>query len=43
MKQRSKILLNPVSLKIRVVYNTPLLTMSLITIVLEAVKRLFSF
>ena len=36
MKQRSKILVNPVSFKIRVVYNTQLLTMSLITIVLEA-------
>ena len=33
----------PVSFKIRVVCNTPLLTMSLIRIVLEAVKRLFSF
>ena len=43
MKQRSKILVNPVSFKIRVVYNTQLLTMSLITIVLEAVKWLFSF
>ena len=43
MKQRSKILLIPVSFKIRVVCNTPLLTMSLIRIVLEAVKRLFSF
>ena len=43
MKLRSKILLNPMSFKIRVVYNTQLLTMSLITIVLEAVKRLFSF
>ena len=42
MKQRNKILLNPVSFKIRVVYNIPLLTMSLITIK-EAVKRLFSF
>ena len=42
MKQRNKILLNPVSFKIRVVYNNPLLTMSLITIK-EAVKRLFSF
>ena len=43
MKQRNKILLNPVSFKIRVVYNAQLLTMSLIAIVLEAVKRLFLF